>query len=136
MIHKEFYKLAREYAEKHVNECLPKNMAKDKKETVQGNVLKHFINGGRTVFNLLGDDENTQDKNLTTLNVRLDIVVNGAIFTDLICDDKYLGREVFINEKEDDEAIFKGLGSWLFVEIANMGLSGKNIELSIKVKEV
>jgi hypothetical protein len=136
MIYEEFYKLAGEYAKKHVDECLPKNMAKDKKETVQGNVLKHFINGGRTVFNLLRDDENTQDKNLTTLNVRLDIVSNGAIFTDLNCDDKYLGREVFVNENEDDESIFKELGSWLFVEIANMGLAGKNIELSIKVKEV
>ena len=70
------------------------------------------------------------------IKVRLDIVSNGAIFTDLKCDDKYLGREVFVNESEDDEAIFKGLGSWLFVEIANMGLAGKNIELSIKVKEV
>jgi hypothetical protein len=136
MIHEEFYKLAGEYAKKHVDECLPKNMAKDKKETVQGNVLKHFINGGRTVFNLLGGDENTQDKNLTTLNVRLDIVSNGAIFTDLNCEDKYLGREVFVNENEDDESIFKELGSWLFVEIANMGLAGKNIELSIEVKEI
>lgn len=70
------------------------------------------------------------------IKVRLDIVSNGAIFTDLKCDDKYLSREVFDNKEEDDEAIFKGLGSWLFVEIANMGLAGKNIELSIKVKEV
>lgn len=70
------------------------------------------------------------------IKVRLDIVSNGAIFTDLKCDDKYLGREVFVNENEDDEAIFKELGSWLFIEIANMGLTGRNIELSIKVKEV
>lgn len=70
------------------------------------------------------------------IKVRLDIVSNGAIFTDLNCEDKYLGTEVFDNKEEDDEAIFKGLGSWLFVEIANMGLAGKNIELSIKVKEV
>ena len=40
MIHEEFYKLAGEYAKKHVDGCLPKNMAKDKKEIVQGNVLK------------------------------------------------------------------------------------------------
>ena len=70
------------------------------------------------------------------IKVRLDIVSNGAIFTDLKCDDKYLSREVFDNIEEDDEAIFKGLGSWLFVEIANMGLAGKNIELTIKVKEI
>lgn len=70
------------------------------------------------------------------IKVRLDIVSNGAIFTDLNCEDKYLGREVFDNKEEDDEAIFKGLGSWLFVEIANMGLAGKNIELTIKVKEI
>ena len=31
------------------------------------------------------------------IKVRLDIVSNGAIFTDLKCDDKYLGREVFVN---------------------------------------
>lgn len=136
MIHEEFYKLAGEYAKKHVDECLPKNMAKDKKETVQGNVLKHFINGGRTVFNLLGDDENTQDKNLTTLNVRLDIVSNGAIFTDLNCDDKYLGREVFFNESDEDVAIYEELGGWLYTELENKGLAGKNIELSIKVKEI
>lgn len=70
------------------------------------------------------------------IKVRLDLVSNGAIFTDLNCDDKYLSREVFVNVAEDDEEIFKGLGSWLFVEIANMGLEGKNIELSIKVKEI
>lgn len=70
------------------------------------------------------------------IKVRLDIVSNGAIFTDLNCDDKYLGTEVFDNKDGDEEAIFKELGSWLFVEIVNMGLESKNIELSIKVKEV
>lgn len=70
------------------------------------------------------------------IKVRLDIVSNGAIFTDLNCDDKYLGTEVFFNESDKDVAIYEKLGSWLYTEIANMGLAGKIIELSIKVKEV
>lgn len=70
------------------------------------------------------------------IKVRLDIVSNGAIFTDLNCDDKYLGREVFVNESDEDVAIYEKLGGWLYTELENKGLAGKNIELTIKVKEV
>lgn len=70
------------------------------------------------------------------IKVRLDIVSNGAIFTDLKCDDKYLSREVFFNESDEDVSIYEELGGWLYTELEHRGLAGKNIELSIKVKEI
>ena len=60
------------------------------------------------------------------IKVRLDIVSNGAIFTDLNCDDKYLGREVFVNESDEDVAIYEKLGGWLYTELENKGLAGCN----------
>ena len=70
------------------------------------------------------------------IKVRLDIVSNGAIFTDLNYEDKYLGREVFFNESNEDVAIYEELGGWLYTELNKRDLTGKNIELTIKVKEV
>lgn len=70
------------------------------------------------------------------INVRLELASNGAIFTDLDCDDKYLGTEVFLNESDEDVAIYEELGGWLYTELEHRGLVGKNIELSIKVKEI
>lgn len=70
------------------------------------------------------------------INVRLELVSNGAIFTDLDCEDKYLGTEVFFNEREEDVAIYEELGRWLYTELEHRGLTNKNIELSIKVKEI
>lgn len=74
--------------------------------------------------------------NSETLNVRLELASNGAIFTDLDCEDKYLATEVFLNEREEDVAIYEELGGWLYTELEHRGLVGKNIELSIKVKEI
>lgn len=70
------------------------------------------------------------------INVRLELVSNGAIFTDLNCEDKYLAKEVFFNKSEDEIKIYKTLGSWIYYELDHRGLAGKNIELSIKVKEI
>lgn len=70
------------------------------------------------------------------INVRLELASNGAIFTDLDCEDKYLATEVFSNETEKEIAIYEGLGSWLYFELERWGLVGKNIELKIEIKEI
>lgn len=70
------------------------------------------------------------------INVRLELVSNGAIFTDLDCEDKYLGKEVFSNEREEDVAIYEELGGWLYTELEYRGFVGKNIELKIEIKEI
>lgn len=70
------------------------------------------------------------------INVRLELVSNGAIFTDLDCKDKYLATEVFFNESEEEVNIYEELGGYLYTELNDRGLLGKNIELSIKVKEI
>lgn len=70
------------------------------------------------------------------INVRLELVSNGAIFTDLNCEDKYLATEVFLNKSDDEVRIYKELGGLIYTELEHRGLAGKNIELSIKVKEI
>lgn len=70
------------------------------------------------------------------INVRLELVSNGAIFTDLNCEDKYLGTEVFLSTSKDEVKIYKNLGVWIYSELELRELTGKNIELSIKVKEI
>lgn len=70
------------------------------------------------------------------INVRLELVSNGAIFTDLNCEDKYLGTEVFLSTSKDKVKIYKNLGVWIYTELEYQGLAGNNIELSIKVKEI
>lgn len=68
------------------------------------------------------------------INVRLELVSNGVVFTDLDCEDKYLATGFFFSERRSK--IYKQLGSYLFSKINTRGLLGKNIELSIKVKEI
>jgi hypothetical protein len=136
MTYNELQKLAEEYAQNHIDTFSLKIDGDDAEKAMKELIMCHFMAGAESLINTLGVEIENEPFNSTALNVRLDIVSNGAIFTDLNCDDKYLGREVFVNENEDDESIFKELGSLLFIEIANMGLAGKNIELSIKVKEV
>lgn len=70
------------------------------------------------------------------INVRLELVSNGVVFTDLDCEDKYLATEVFFNESEEEVKIYEELGVWIYSELEHRGLAGKNIELSIKVKEI
>lgn len=70
------------------------------------------------------------------INVRLELASNGAIFTDLDCEDKYLGTEVFFNEREEEVAIYEELGGWLYIKLERRGLVGKNIELKIEIKEI
>ena len=136
MNNKELQKLAEEYAQNHVDTFCSKQAGEDAKKATKVRIMRHFMAGAESALNRLGVEIENEPFNSTTLNVRLDIVSNGAIFTDLNCDNKYLGTEVFVNESDEDVAIYEELGGWLFVEIANMGLAGKNIELSIKVKEV
>lgn len=70
------------------------------------------------------------------INIRLELVSNGAIFTDLNCEDKYLATEVFFNESEEEVKIYEELGGLIYSELEHRGLAGKNIELSIKVKKI
>ena len=136
MNNNELQKLAEEYAQNQVDVFGSKRAGEDANEEIKNRIKKHFMAGAESLINKLGVEIENEPFNSTTLKVRLDIVSNGAIFTDLNCDDKYLGTEVFFNESDKDVAIYEKLGSWLYTEIANMGLAGKNIELSIKVKEV
>ena len=132
MNNKELQKLAEEYAQNHVDTFCSKQAREDAKKATKVRIMRHFMAGAESVLNGLG----IEISDSTTLKVRLDIVSNGAIFTDLNCDDKYLGREVFFNESDEDVAIYEELGGWLYTELENKGLAGKNIELSIKVKEI
>ena len=132
MNNKELQKLAEEYAQNQVDVFGSKRAGEDANEAIKSRIKRHFMAGAESVLNGLG----IEISDSTTLNVRLDIVSNGAIFTDLKCDNKYLGTEVFFNESDEDVAIYKELGGWLYTELENKGLAGKNIELSIKVKEI
>lgn len=136
MNNKELQKLAEEYAQNQVDVFGSKRAGEDANEAIKSRIKRHFMAGAESLINQLGVEIENEPFNSTTLNVRLDIVSNGAIFTDLNCDDKYLGREFFVNENYEDLAIYYGLGGWLYTELENKGLAGKNIELSIKVKEV
>lgn len=132
MTNKELQKLAEEYAQNQVDVFGSKRTGEDANEAIKRRIKRHFMAGAESVLNGLG----IETRDLMNLNVRLNIVSNGAIFTDLNCDDKYLGTEVFFNESDEDVAIYEELGGWLYTELENKGLAGKNIELSIKVKEV
>ena len=136
MTNKELQKLAEEYAQNQVDVFGSKRAGEDANEVIKRRIMRHFMAGAESLINQLGVEIENEPFNSTTLNVRLDIVSNGAIFTDLNCDDKYLGTEVFFNESDEDVAIYEELGGWLYTELENKGLAGKNIELSIKVKEV
>lgn len=131
----EFYRLAEEYAQKQVETGLSKNVDEDVRKRIKLQIKRHFIRGGETVSGINLRDGLRNITN-TTLNVRLELASNGAIFTDLDCEDKYLATEVFLNEREEDVAIYEELGGWLYTELEHRGLVGKNIELSIKVKEI
>lgn len=136
MTNKELQKLAEEYAQNHIDTFSLKIDGGDAEKAMKELIMSHFIAGAESLINELGKEIENEPFNSTTLNVRLDIVSNGAIFTDLICDDQYLGREVFFNESNEDVAIYEGLGGWLYTELNKRDLTGKNIELTIKVKEV
>jgi hypothetical protein len=136
MTNKELQKLAEEYAQNHIDAFSLKIDGDDAEKAMKELIMRHFMAGAESLINTLGVEIENEPFNSTTLNVRLDIVSNGAIFTDLKCDDKYLGTEVFFNESDKDVAIYEKLGGWLYTELENKGLAGKNIELSIKVKEV
>lgn len=136
MNNKELQKLAEEYAQNQVDVFGSKRAGEDANEAIKRRIKRHFMAGAESLINKLGVEIENEPFNSTTLNVRLDIVSNGAIFTDLNCDDKYLGTEVFFNESDEDVAIYEELGGWLYTELENKGLAGKNIELTIKVKEV
>lgn len=136
MNNKELQKLAEEYAQDYIDTSCAKHDPEERKKELKNYIIKHFIKGAESLINKLGVEIENEPFNSTTLNVRLDIVSNGAIFTDLNCDDKYLGRDVFFNESDEDVAIYEGLGGWLYTELNKRDLTGKNIELSIKVKEV
>jgi hypothetical protein len=136
MTYNELQKLAEEYAQNHIDTFSLKIDGDDAEKAMKELIMSHFMAGAESVLNGLGVEIENEPFNSTALNVRLDIVSYGAIFTDLKCDDKYLGTEVFFNESDKDVAIYEKLGGWLYTELENKGLAGKNIELSIKVKEV
>lgn len=136
-IYKKVEEKAKAFAEQYVKNGFSKNDYEGKEEVIKqtkNKIVNNWLKGAEEALNQINLTE-SEDYS-TTLNVRLDIVVNGAIFTDLICDDQYLGREVFCNESNEDVAIYYGLGGWLYTELNKRDLTGKNIELSIKVKEV
>jgi hypothetical protein len=136
MTYNELQKLAEEYAQNQVDVFGSKRAGEDANEAIKRRIKRHFMAGAESLINTLGVEIENEPFNSTTLNVRLDIVSNGAVFTDLNCEDKYLGREVFFNESDEDVAIYEELGGWLYTELENKGLAGKNIELSIKVNEI
>lgn len=136
-IYKKVEEKAKAFAEQYVKNGFSKNDYEGKEEVIKqtkNKIVNNWLKGAEEALNQISLTE-SEDYS-ATLNVRLELASNGAIFTDLDCEDKYLSREVFDNKEEDDEAIFKGLGGWLYTELENKGLAGKNIELSIKVKEI
>lgn len=136
MTNKELQKLAEEYAQNHIDTFSLKIDGDDAEKAMKELIMSHFIAGADALINILGVEIQNEPFDSTNLNVRLDIVSNGAIFTDLNCEDKYLGTEVFFNESDEEVSIYEELGGWLYTELEHRGLAGKNIELSIKVKEV
>lgn len=136
-IYKKVEEKAKAFAEQYVKNGFSKNDYEGKEEVIKqtkNKIVNNWLKGAEEALNQISFIE-SEDYS-ATLNVRLELVSNGAVFTDLNCDDKYLGTEVFFNESDEDVAIYEELGGWLYTELENKGLAGKNIELSIEVKEV
>lgn len=136
-IYKKVQEKAKAFAEQYVKNGFSKNDYEGKEEVIKqtkNKIVNNWMKGAEEALNQISFIE-SEDYS-ATLNVRLELVSNGAIFTDLDCEDKYLATEVFFNESEEEVKIYEELGGYLFTELNARGLVGKNIELSIKVKEI
>lgn len=136
-IYKKVEEKAKAFADQYVKNGFSKNDYEGKEEVIKqtkNKIVNNWLKGAEEALNQISLTE-SEDYS-ATLNVRLELASNGAIFTDLDCEDKYLGTEVFLNEREEDVAIYEELGGWLYTELEHRGFVGKNIELSIKVKEI
>lgn len=136
-IYKKVEKKAKAFAEQYVKNGFSKNDYEGKEEVIKqtkNRIVYNWMKGAEEALNQISFIDT--DGDLETLNVRLKIVSNGAIFTDLDCADEFFATEVFSNERDEDVAIYEELGGWLYTELENRGLAGKNIELKIEVKEI
>lgn len=136
-IYKKVEEKAKAFAEQYVKNGFSKNDYEGKEEVIKqtkNKIVNNWLKGAEEALDQISFIES--ENYSATLNVRLELVSNGAIFVDLICDDKYLGRELFFNKSNDDVAIYERLGGWLYTELNKRDLTGKDIELSIKVKEI
>lgn len=136
-IYKKVQEKAKAFAEQYVKNGFSKNDYEGKEEVIKqikNKIVNNWMRGAEEALNQISFIE-SEDYS-ATLNVRLELVSNGAIFTDLDCEDNYLAKEVFFNENEEEVKIYEELGGYLFTELNARELLGKNIELSIKVKEI